>query len=177
MKGLADLPASTAECEALYHEHGARVLRLARLLLDDRQEAQDVAQEVFLKLLHAYPAESRPMQWGPWLMKVTVNACRDRRRSSWWRWRRGAREPIEEVVVADLAPTPERAALDAASRERIGRVFRQLPQRQREAVVLRYVEGWTTREVADQLGVTTGSVKRHLFRAIERLRAALGDGT
>jgi RNA polymerase sigma-70 factor (ECF subfamily) len=177
MKVLADRPASPAECEALYREHGARVLRLARLLLDDRQEAQDVAQEVFLKLLRAHAAENRPMQWGPWLTKVTVNACRDRRRSGWWRWWRGAREPIEDVVVVDLAPTPERAALDAASRERIGQVFRQLPQRQREAVVLRYVEGGTTREVAEQLGVTTGSVKRHLFRAIERLRAALGDGT
>jgi RNA polymerase sigma-70 factor (ECF subfamily) len=177
MKVLADLPTSTAECEALYRENGPRVLRLARLLLDDRQEAQDVAQEVFLKLLRAYPAEDRPMRWGPWLTKVTVNACRDRRRSGWWRWWRAAREPIEDLVVVDLAPTPERAALDAAGRERIGRVFRQLPARQREAVALRYVEGWTTREVAEQLGVTTGSVKRHLFRAIKRLRSALGDGT
>ncbi len=81
------------------------------------------------------------------------------------------------MAVVDVAPTPERAALDAVGRERIGRVFRQLPARQREAVVLRYVEGWSTREVADELGVTTGSVKRHLFRAVQRLRAALGDGT
>jgi RNA polymerase sigma-70 factor (ECF subfamily) len=177
MKALADLPDSPAECEALYREHGARVLRLARLLLDDRQEAQDVAQEVFLKLLRAYPAVDRPMRWGPWLTKVTVNACRDRRRSGWWRWWRGLHEPIEDVAVVDVAPSPERAALDAVGRERIARVFRQLPARQREAVALRYVEGWSTREIADELGVTTGSVKRHLFRAVQRLRAALGDGT
>src|SRR5262249_53977253 len=86
MKALADLPASPTECEALYREHGARVLRLTRLLLDDRQEAQDVAQEVFLKLVRAYPGADRSMRWGPWLTKVTVNACRDRRRSGWWRW-------------------------------------------------------------------------------------------
>jgi RNA polymerase sigma factor (sigma-70 family) len=177
MKALIDHPAWPAECAALYREHGARVMRLARLLLDDRQEAQDVAQEVFLKLLRAHPAVDRPMRWGPWLTKVTVNACHDRRRSGWWRWWRGFHEPIEDVAVVDLGPTPERAALDIVGRERIGRVFRQLPARQREVVVLRYVEGWSTREIADQLGVTAGSVKRHLFRAVQRLRAALGDGT
>ncbi len=177
MKALAEIPPGQAECEALYREHAARVTRLARLLLDDGQEAQDVAQEVFLKLLRAYPVVDRPMRWGPWLAKVTVNACRDRRRSGWWRWWRGRHQPVEDVEIIDRAPSPEGAALDAETRERIGRVFRQLPARQREAVTLRYVEGCSTREVADALGVTTGSVKRHLFRAVQRLRAALGEVT
>ena len=177
MKALVDIPPWQAECEALYREHAARVVRLARLLLDDGQEAQDVAQEVFLKLVRAYAETERPMRWGPWLAKVTVNACRDRRRAGWWRWWRGRHDPIEDVEVVDRTPSPERVALDAETRERIGRMFRQLPARQREVVALRYVDGCSTREVAEALGVTTGSVKRHLFRAVQRLRAALGEAT
>ena len=177
MNGLVDVPPWQAECEALYREHAARVVRLARVLLSDGQEAQDVAQEVFLKLVRAYPDTDRPMQWGAWLAKVTVNACRDRRRAGWWRWWRSRHDPVENVEVVDRTPSPERVALNAEARERIGRIFRQLPARQREVVALRYVEGCSTQEVADALGVTTGSVKRHLFRAVQRLRVVLGEVT
>jgi len=58
-------------------------------------------------------------------------------------------------------------------RRRIWHVFRRLSPRQQEVFVLRQVEGWSTDEVADSLGLTSGSVKRHLFRAIHQLRAAL----
>jgi RNA polymerase sigma-70 factor (ECF subfamily) len=168
-------PPWQAPCEALYREYAARVRRLCRLLLDDPQEAQDVAQEVFLKLLRAYPLAAAPVQWGPWLLRVAVNACHDRRRAGWWRWWRGRHDPIEGVAVIDPAPTPERMALTAEAREQLWQIFRQLPARQREVVALRYVEGWSTQEVATALAVTTGSVKRHLFRAVRRLRAALGE--
>jgi RNA polymerase sigma-70 factor (ECF subfamily) len=168
-------PPWQAPCEALYQEYAGRVRRVCRLLLDDPQEAQDVAQEVFLKLLRAYPLAVAPVPWGPWLLRVAINACRDRRRAGWWRWWRSRHDSIDKIAVLDPAPTPERMALSAEARERLWQVFRQLPARQREVVTLRYVEGWSTEEVATALTVTTGSVKRHLFRAVRRLRAALGD--
>ncbi len=174
MESLTLAPPWQAPCEALYRQHAPRVLRVCRLLLNDPQEAQDVAQDVFLKLLRAYPAAESPVQWGPWLIRVAVNACRDRRRAGWWRWWRARHDSVEDVTVVDPAPTPERAALSAEAREQIWLVFCQLPARQREVVALRYVEGWSTREVAEALDLTTGSVKRHLFRAVQRLRTALG---
>src|SRR5262245_5180373 len=177
MKALVDIPPRQAECEALYREHAARLVRLARLLLGDSQEAQDGVQEGFVTLVRTYPGGGRPMRWGPWLSKVTVNACRDRRRSGWWRWWRGRHDPVEDVVLRDRAPGPERVALDAEVRERIGRTFRRVPAGHREVVALRYVNGCSTEEVAETLGVTTGSVKRHLFRAVQRLRAGLGELT
>jgi RNA polymerase sigma-70 factor (ECF subfamily) len=72
--------------EELYRLHYLRVVRLCGLLLADPHEAEDVAQEVFVKLLQASKTETRVMAWEPWLTRVTVNACRDRRRSGWWRW-------------------------------------------------------------------------------------------
>src|SRR5437667_440079 len=70
-------------------------------------------------------------------------------------------------------PTPEEAALGREERQRIWRIFRRLSARQQEVFALRQLEGWSTDEVAETLGLSSGSVKRHLFRATHQLRAAL----
>jgi RNA polymerase sigma-70 factor (ECF subfamily) len=168
-----------AHCEQLYRQHYPRLLRLCRLLLADPHEAEDVAQEVFLKLLQASKTETRAMAWESWLTRVTVNACHDRRRSGWWRWRRSRRSTtdVDAPSVLDLpsqSPTPEAEALNREARGRIWHAFRALPSRQQEVFVLRYLEGWSTEAVADTLGLSVGSVKQHLFRAVHRLRAAIG---
>ncbi|MDE2058661.1 MAG: sigma-70 family RNA polymerase sigma factor [candidate division NC10 bacterium] len=161
-----------ARCEALYREHGARLLRLCRLLLRSPQEAEDVIQEVFLKLVERDAGSDRAMAWGPWLTRVAINACRDRQRAAWWRlWDRTA----AEIELVDRDPTPDTAALAGETRGHIWRAFRQLSQRQREVFVLRHLEAWPTQDVADALGLSTGSVKRHLFRAVARLRETLGE--
>src|SRR2546427_70813 len=85
--------------------------------------------------------------------------------------RRG-RELVETAHVA-RGPTPEEAALGLEERQRIWRVYRRLSPRQQEVFALRQLEGWSTDEVAETLGLSSGSVKRHLFRATHQLRAAL----
>ena len=161
-----------AQCEVLYREHAPRLLRLCRLLLRNPQEAEDVAHEVFLKLVENDWVTDRAMSWGPWLTRVAINACRDRQRAAWRRLWHGA---PEEGELVDRNPTPEAAALTGETREQIWRALRQLSQRQREVFVLRHVEGWSTQGVAEALGLSTGSVKRHLFRAVARLRKGLGE--
>lgn len=162
-----------AEYEALYREHAARLARLCRLLLRDPHEADEVVQEVFLKVVQIYEESNVPIAWNAWLTRVAVNGCRDRHRAGWWsRWQR-RHDPIEGLEIADEMPMPDRLAAGRETRERIWHVFRQLPRRQREVFVLRHMEGWATADIARALGLRTGSVKRHLFRAVQRLRAAL----
>ena len=161
-----------AECEALYHEHAPRLRRLCRLLLRNPQEAEDITHEVFLKLVESYRATDRAIAWGRWLTRVAINACRDRQRAAWWRlWDRTA----EEIELVDRDPTPEAATLTGETRGHIWRALQQLSQRQREIFVLRHIEAWPTQEVAEALGLSTGSVKRHLFRAVASLRKTLGE--
>ena len=172
-------PDTQAHYEQLYRLHYPRVTRLCRLLLADAHEAEDVAQEVFIKLWQASQTETRPMAWEPWLTRVTVNACRDRRRSGWWKWWRAPRQTAADDVSSVLdcpswRPTPEE---DALTREVVGRIwqaFRELPSRQQEVFALRYIEGWSTEEVADALRLSVGSVKQHLYRAVHRLRSVIG---
>src|SRR5574337_533622 len=161
-----------AQCEALYREHGARLLRLCRLLLRNPQEAEDVTQEIFLKLVARNEGPTRAMAWGRWLTRVAINACRDRQRAAWWRlWDR----TDAEIELVDRNPTPEATALTIETYHHIWRAFRQLSQRQREVFALRHIEAWPTQDVAEALGLSTGSVKRHLFRAVARLRETLGE--
>jgi len=120
------------------------------------------------------------MAWEPWLTRVTVNACRDRRRSGWWKWWRAPRHTAAAEVSSYLeqlsaGPTPEEEALSREVYGRIWEIFRQLPARQQEVFALRYLDGWSTDAVAEALGLSVGSVKQHLFRAVHRLRAALGE--
>ncbi|HEV8308921.1 MAG TPA: RNA polymerase sigma factor [Methylomirabilota bacterium] len=168
------VPGAEATYDEVYAAHYSRVLRLCRLLLADPHEAEEVGQEVFLKLHRALQPGAPSTAWGPWLTRVAVNACRDRRRSGWWRWWREGGKPLDDGAVAS-AGTPEDEAVSRETRGRIWRGFQRLSRRQREVFVLRHLEGWSTAEVAEMLGMSVGSVKQHLFRAVRELRAVLGE--
>jgi RNA polymerase sigma-70 factor (ECF subfamily) len=159
--------------EALHGEHAPRIERLCRLLLRDATEAQDVAQEVLLKLLQEQRAGRAHEAWDRWLTRVTVNACRDRRRSGWWRWWRDRHAELHETDLPAAWPTPEEALVGVETRRRIWIAFRQLSPRQQEVFALRHVEDLSTADVAMTLGLTEGSAKQHLFRAVRHLRLAL----
>ncbi len=159
--------------DELYRTHHARVLRLCRLFLSDPHEADDVAQEVFVKLFQAQQSDDRPVAWGPWISRVAVNACLDRRRSGWWKWWRERHEEFVEAELPTGAATPEQEALRNETRLRVWRCFRRLSARQQQVFVLRHLEGWSTEEVAQTLGVNAGSIKRHLYRAVQHMRREL----
>ena len=167
-------PRWQAHCEALYRQHATRLVRLGRLVLGDQQEAEEVAQEVFLKLIRTYEGPVVPIDWAAWLTRVTINACRDRRRAGWWAWSRRHRAP-EMLELVDGGATPEQAAAGAEFAERIAASFQRLSARQREVFALRYIEGMSTHETAGTLDLSEGSVKRHLFRAVKYLRGALEE--
>jgi RNA polymerase sigma-70 factor (ECF subfamily) len=128
-----------------------------------------------MKAYEACAGSAAPSDWGAWLTRVAVNACHDRRRAGWWiRFRRWT-DRVDDMPLAAQDPGPAEAAIGADTRQRIWLAFRQLPDRQREVFVLRHIAECSTAEVAEVLGLSPGSVKRHLFRAIRRLREALGD--
>ena len=163
--------------EGLYAAHYGEILRLCRLLLTNHHDAEEIAQEVFLKAHQEFQHMNQPqtMSWRPWLVRVSVNACRDRRRSGWWKLWRASDQEFEEASHANAVKTPEETLLSRETQGRIWRAFQELSARQREVFALRYVDEWSTEEVAQMLGITTGSVKRYLFRAVHHMRRVLGE--
>ena len=168
------LPLEHDDFRDLYAEHQARVLRLCRLMLTDADEAEEVAQEVFLKAFRFYRSGQRAEAWNKWLVTVAANACRDRLRSSWWKRWRGRTEEFDEVRNPGSGHhSAEDAALQRETQRVVWGEFGKLSPRQREVFALRHFEGWSTEEVAAHLGLSQGSVKQHLFRAVHELRKGI----
>lgn|GEM_PF-5614943 len=151
-------------------EHERLVLRTAYRLLGRWEDAQDAAQEVFLRRIQANGSldPSRPVE--PWLYRVTVNVCRDRYRRS----RPGAELPD----LPDTALDPEALALLEEQRRILHRAVEALPRRERAAVTLKYLDGLDDGEIAQRLGIGEGTVRAHLSTGRARLKrlvaAAIG---
>ena len=176
---LARYAAGDASAAAdLAQRHGPRVIGLAWRMLNDRAEAEDVAQEAMLRLWKIAPDwEAGRAQVSTWLYRVVNNLCTDRLRKA----RRSmiGLDGIEEP--ADPSPSAAdmmlRAARDAALNEALG----ALPARQRQAVVLRHIEGQTNTEIAAIMDISVEAVesltargKRALARSLAARRAELG---
>lgn len=161
-----------SDYERLHGAHQARIVGLCRLLLRDSEEAQDVAQEVFLRAFEQLRSQRVPEVWEAWLVRVAVNACRDRQRSAWWK-RRNRNVEITDLEAERSLWSTEDQASDREQRTRIWAKLAKLRPKQREVFVLRCVEEWSTEETGQFLGISAGSVKTHLFRAVRHLRQAL----
>lgn len=153
----------------------ARVLRIARYLLGEPDEARDAAQEVFLKAHRSLRRYDPSREWGPWIYRITVNVCRDLQRRRRLRsilsldsmTDAGAPEPVSTETAPD-----ERA--DAARRrEMLVRALRRLSAKERAAVVLRDIEGLSASEVARALGSSEATVRSQASRARAKLRDIL----
>ena len=147
----ADVPRH--QFEALHAEHQQRVLRTAYRLLGRLEDAQDVSQEVFLRLLkHLDKIEGDPQFW---LYRVTVNVCNDH-------YRRKPALVTTEFEHTDPAPRADRIIEQDERKKLLMAGIARLSEREREAIVLRDIEGLTTREAAGILGVEEGTVRAHI---------------
>jgi len=171
MRKPAVVPETDSSADALFRTHQQRIVRLCRMLLGNPDDADEVSQEVFLKMLGQREHGPEPADWRAWLTRVAINACHDRHRSGWWKWwRRDGRELLDTDLTA------RDTVHDAISHEQtdaLWRAFRKLTARQQEVFILRQVEGWSTREAAESLELSEQAVKLQLFRATRRLRDAL----
>ncbi len=153
--------------------HRDGIARLCRLVLGDAELGEDVCQDVFIKVAATPPPDGADER--RWLARVAINACHDVRRGRWWKTQYRRTDEFDESFHENDSRGPERCLLDAEQRERIHAALGELTERQRQVFLLRHFEGWSTEEVAEQLGLSAGSIKTHLFRAITALRDVLNE--
>ena len=166
----------TAEAEelvvALYHAEGRSLVRLARLFVDDRDAAEDIVQEAFLRLArhaHRIAAADRSPAY---LRSIVLNLARDHNRRGLVSLRHHAARGREVDVEDDTGDRLVRSE----DHRRVLDTVRALPVRQRDCIALRYFEELGPEEIAATLGVSVNSVKTHLRRAMAALQRELGDG-
>ncbi len=159
----------------LFHAEGRSLVRLARLFVDDRDAAEDLVQEAFLRLARHARSIEDPARAPAYLRSIVLNLARDHNRRGLVSLRHRAAAGREVDVVDDPADElADRLARDDRNVAVLARVA-ALPVRQRDCVTLRYLEGLSPPEIAAILGLSTNSVKTHLRRALEALRHSLGE--
>ncbi len=168
----------TGALEQLISATYADVYALARRMLSDPDEAADATQEVFVRVMRSVLGFRGDSAFGTWLHRITVNVC-----LTMLRKRSRAREaglvagytpfalPDDDTAVATSSRAPEERAADADLVSRSEAALATLPEDARTVVVLRDIEGLSTKEVAELLGVSESVVKVRLHRAHAKLRA------
>lgn len=155
---------------ALVREYAGMVRRLTRTVLRDADDAEDAAQDAFFNAWSAIDRFRVDQPLGPWLVRIALNAARDLAR----RRRVRRTEPIEPTMADRQAP-PDHVTHDVLLRAKLREALSTLPERQRTAVVLFDVEGYSHAEIGAVLGIPEGTVRSDVFHARRRLRAVLGD--
>ena len=154
-------------------EHQGIAFRTAYLITGSAADAEESAQDGFVKAYRALGRFRRGAPFRPWVLEIVANEARNRRRSSGRRTALALRA-AGEVPSGDAAPSPEGAVLAAEEREGLLAAVNRLREDDRLVIGCRYFLELSEEETAGALGVRRGTVKSRLSRALERLRAELG---
>jgi RNA polymerase sigma-70 factor (ECF subfamily) len=160
--------------EQVYHDYAPRVYNTARKMLRSDLDAEDVTQDVLLKVVRKLPSFRGESAFPTWLHRVTVNTALSHRRRLAVRPEYAVRESLDAYVAAGgRAPAPEARLVDGETRHLIDRAIAGLPPTYRTVFVLADVEGLPNAAIADHLGLSVPAIKSRLHRARLLMRDAL----
>lgn len=158
----------------LVTRYEAVATRTAYVITGNAADAEEVAQDAFVKAFYALDRFRPDAPFRPWLLRIVANEAINRRRAT-------ARRPtvdlrvVEDRPSSDTALSPEGAVLAVERRERVVAALRSMREEDRLVIAYRYFLDLSETEMSDALGVARGTVKSRLSRAMARLRAGLGD--
>ena len=169
--------------ERVFREYAPRVYNLARRMLGNDADAEDVTQDVLLQVVRKLDTFRGESAFPTWLHRVTVNAALAHRRKRANRQSHQTAEPLDKYLddghphahgpMRPWSISPDQAILDAETQHLIERAITELPESYRDVYVLADVEGLTNAEIADILSLTVPAVKSRLHRARLMMRHAL----
>ena len=169
--------------EKLVHAYDQNVLRLALNLLRSPEDASDVYQEAFLRVYRNLHTFRFDCSFHTWLYRIVTNLCLDHLRKRKVRKEEStlldtSEGPVDRMeIVPELRAEgdPQRHLLNRQMNERIAAALRTLTERERLVFEMRHYHGMRLRAIGDALGTTEEAAKNCLFRATQKMRAALGD--
>jgi RNA polymerase sigma-70 factor, ECF subfamily len=156
----------------LVDKYSAKIINLAAMMITNRHDAEDIAQDAFVRAYKALPAFERKAKFSSWLYQITLNLCKDYLKS---RSRSGRNIDDEHISAIDegtrnIAP---RILLKAELSDRMRQCIAKLPYLYREAFVLRHLHGTDYDEIAGVTGTSADTVRVRAYRAREMLREML----
>jgi RNA polymerase sigma-70 factor (ECF subfamily) len=169
--------------ERLVHTYDQQVLRMAYNLLRSQEDARDIYQEAFLRVHKNLGNFRFDCGFHTWLYRIVTNLCLDLLRKRRVRKEEAVQVETEDgtldrlaaLAVSDANSDPQRRLLSAEVRSRIDRVLEELTPRERAVFEMRHHQGMRLRAIGDVLGTSEEAAKNCLFRATQKMRAALGE--
>lgn len=159
------------EIERMIEAYGNDVLRVAFLYLKDKHRAEDAFQEVFVKVFRKFDSFQGKSNEKTWLIKITINVCKDMLRSAWFK-RVITRKVVEEPGLGEVI---EDHIIQTQQNRRLFEEVMRLPTAYREVIILYYYQEMDTSQAAKVLGVAEGTVRSRLSRARELLKSNLAE--
>jgi RNA polymerase sigma-70 factor (ECF subfamily) len=162
----------------LVDRHSRAVYRLALRMTGSPSDAEDVVQDTFLKAYRQLSRFESRANFGTWVHRIAVNCSIDLIRSRPRREAAHDASDLEHLGLSEASdsgpPSPERLTLSAEVQSRIGDAMAGLSAMERAAFMLRHFEGHSIDEISRVLGLKTNATKHSIFRAVRKMRAALG---
>jgi RNA polymerase sigma-70 factor (ECF subfamily) len=156
---------------ALFEQYKNLVYKTALLMLDDRQDAEEALQDVFVLVYRSLAGfDEKKGAFTTWLHRVTINHCLNHRR------KKGvAYDPLDEVTLSETADDPETTWDALVEKDRVEQAIAKLSEKQRTVVILRYYWELPYAEIAQILNVPLGTIKSRLDRSLRTLRQILDE--
>ncbi|AZV57850.1 sigma-70 family RNA polymerase sigma factor [Clostridium sp. AWRP] len=160
--------------EELMDSYGNDVLRMAYLYLKDKYLAEDVFQEVFIKVYKNFSKLKKSSSEKNWIMTITINTCRDLLRISWFKKVILSKDVYDNSFV-DICENVDDKVINKIQHEELLKQVMDMPRKYKEIIILYYYEELSTRDISKVLKIPEGTVRSRLFRARSVLKSNI-DG-
>ena len=173
-----------AAFDQLVIKHKDKLFNMVYWLLGDYQEANDCAQEIFIKVFKSIKKFRFQSSFSTWLYRIAINTCKNRLKSSAFRWKKrmvslenpeSSKQDNRSYEIQNGSPSPENSLEKKEQIMLIQKAVNALPREQNRVVVLRDIQGLSYQEIADITGLNLGTVKSRLARARMELRNRLNS--
>lgn len=168
------------DVNALVRQYKARLFRFVLLSISDRDAAETITQDCFLKAYNARATFRGECSVSTWLIRIAFNLVRDHTKSLKFRfWKAAAESSVDATELSQHLPSgassPEDHLLAKERVETLSRAVKELSNKQRSVFLMRFVEEMDLSEIAAATGMPVPTVKTHLYRAVGAIRTRLGD--
>ena len=157
----------------LVEDSQRRVYSLALRYTRRHEDADEIAQETFLRAHRALGRFRGDAGFGTWVYRIAVNCCLSHRRKHGRTAEANAVEDVGEELQDRHNPSPLRQAISSQTRKLVDQALDELSPQQRLVFVMKFIQQRTITEIADKIGCAEGTVKKQLFRAVGRMRDSL----
>ena len=163
----------TEDFDGIVARHQKQIYRILLSMVRDADVADTLTQECFLRAFRRRGSFRGESSLSTWLVRIAINLAHDQNRSRRWAfWRKLERpERMDAIRTADARQSPEQTLMKRESVDAVRSAVEKLPERQKAVFLLRYVEDMPLEAIAEAMGLKLGTVKSHLFRGIEAVKA------